>query len=297
MQTAYTPTFRHVTTTSSAPLSAAAESAVDELCRTHLPLVHLEVRSISSRLPGHVHLDDLVSAGMAALVAAARSFDEEYGVPFGRFAARRIRGALLDELRAADWATRSLRSRVRTRDTVHDSLAARFGRTPTAAEMAHEMGIELRELERLESDLHHSVVLRLDHISADSSTEGLLPSSSETPESVIVERERQAYLRDAVETLPERLRTVVLGCFFDDRPMRELAEELGVTESRISQMRTEALALLRDGMNSQFAPELVRDIGRGGVVTRRREAYYAMIAGRTSYRSRLSTPTSMEHSA
>ena len=75
---------------------------IDELCRAHMPLVHFEVRSLGSRLPGHVFTDDLVSAGMAALVMAAKSFDASLGVPFGRYAVRRIRGALLDELRSAD---------------------------------------------------------------------------------------------------------------------------------------------------------------------------------------------------
>lgn len=265
----------------------------------HLPLVHFEVRAISSRLPGHVYTDDLVSAGMAALAMAARSFDASLGVPFGRYAVRRIRGALLDELRSADWATRSLRSKVRRRDAVHDALAASLGRRPTDGEVAAEMGVSVAELERLEADLHSSVVLRLDVITDVSAGGGgvdaLLPSTSATPEATLVARERQAYLRDAIEALPERLQVVVRGCFFEDRPMRELAGELGVTESRISQMRAEALKLLRDGMNSQLAPELVSaPENAGGAVARRKAAYYAQIAARSSYRDRLTMPTATE---
>lgn len=271
---------------------------VDELCRAHVPLVHFEVRSISSRLPAHVFTDDLVSAGMAALVMAARSFDASLGVPFGRYAVRRIRGALLDELRSADWATRSLRSKVRRRDVVHDELAARLGRRPSVAEVAAQMGVSVAELERVDADLHGSVVLRLDVItdsSAGGGVDALLPSSSATPESVLVARERQAYLRDAVEALPERLAAVVRGCFFEDRPMRELADELGVTESRISQMRAEALRLLRDGLNSQLAPELVEaPANAGGAVARRKAAYYAQIAARSSYKDRLTLPEGMD---
>ncbi len=120
-------------------------------------------------------------------------------------------------------------------------------------------------------------------------------------------RERQAYLRDAIEALPQRLATVVRGCFFEDRPMRELADELGVTESRISQMRAEALRLLRDGMNSQLDPEMLpggagvaAGVGGGaptGAVARRKAAYYAQIAARSSYRDRLSMPTADEAAA
>ena len=269
----------------------SAVADVDELCRVHLPLVHFEVRAISSRLPAHVYTDDLVSAGMAALAMAARSFDASLGVPFGRYAVRRIRGALLDELRSADWATRSLRSKVRRRDAVHDGLAARLGRRPSDAEVAVEMGVSVAELERLDADLHASVVLRLDVITDSVGADAVLPSTSATPEAALVARERQAYLRDAIEVLPERLQVVVRGCFFEDRPMRELADVLGVTESRISQMRAEALKLLRDGLNSQLAPDLVEaPVNSGGAVARRKAAYYAAIAARSSFRDRLTRP-------
>jgi len=107
------------------PIIAAAPASapsVDELCRTHVALVHHEVRSISMRLPGHVHTDDLTSAGMSALFGAAGSFDPAHGVPFARYAARRIRGALLDELRSMDWASRSLRARARVTPALRSCL-------------------------------------------------------------------------------------------------------------------------------------------------------------------------------
>lgn len=252
-------------------------------------MVHFEVRAISARLPAHVYTDDLVSAGMAALVLAARSFDPTVGVPFGRYAVRRIRGALLDELRSADWATRSLRAKVRRRDAIHDELAAKLGRRPTDAETAKAMGVEVADLGRLELDRHSSVVLRLDVITDAVGADAVLPSTQDTPEAQMVVRERQAYLRDAVDALPDRLRGVIRGCFFEDRPMRELADERGVTESRISQMRSEALRMLRDGLNSQLDPTLVNEPeNAGGAVARRRAAYYAQIAARSSYRDRLS---------
>lgn len=274
---------------------APSKVDVDDLCRQHLPLVHFEVRAISSRLPGHVYTDDLISAGMAALAMAARSFDASLGVPFGRYAVRRIRGALLDELRSADWATRSLRAKVRKRDAVHDELAAQLGRRPSDTETAAAMGVEVAELERLDADLHSSVVLRLDVITDTVGADSVLPSTADTPEAALIARERQAYLRDAIEVLPERLQVVIRGCFFDDRPMRELADELGVTESRISQMRAEALKMLREGMNAQLDPAMIAEpANTGGAVARRKAAYYAQIATRSSYKDRLSMPTSTE---
>lgn len=279
---------------SSAQVPAA--TTVDELCRTHMALVDHEVRSISMRLPGHVNTDDLTSAGMSGLFGAATTFDPELGVPFARYAARRIRGALLDELRSADWATRSLRSRVRARDAAHEKLAAHLGRTPDADEVAKEMGLSRAELDRTEADLHQSVVLRFDHLGTENGVDAILPSTSETPEAVLLERERQSYLRDAVSSLPERLRAVVIGVFFEDRPMRELADELGVSESRISQLRTEALKLLRDGMNAQLSPELL-PVATAGVAAGRREAYYATIATRSTYHARLSMPMRAGHAS
>lgn len=265
---------------------------VDELCRVHLPLVHFEVRAISCRLPGHVYTDDLISAGMAALAMAARSFDPTLGVPFGRYAVRRIRGALLDELRSADWATRSLRAKVRKRDAIHDALAAELGRRPNDTETAAAMGITTSELERLDADLHSSVVLRLDVITDTTGADAILPATTATPEATLIARERTAYLRDAIDVLPQRLQTVIRGCFFDDRPMRELADELGVTESRISQMRAEALKLLREGMNAQLDPDqLPTPTNTTGAVARRKAAYYAQIATRTSYHDRLTQTT------
>lgn len=140
---------------------SAAVADVDDASRI-CPLVHFEVRAISSRLPAHVYTDDLVSAGMAALAMAARSFDASLGVPFGRCACV-VFAALPDELRSADWATCSLRSKVRRRDAVHDALAAGLGRRPSAAEGGGD-GALIAELAALDADLHSSVVLRLDVI-------------------------------------------------------------------------------------------------------------------------------------
>jgi RNA polymerase sigma factor FliA len=269
------------------PQPAQVSDPVEELCRTHLVLVQHEVRALSSRLPRHVHQDDLVSAGMAGLAAAASTFDPAHGVPFAGFAVRRIRGALLDELRSADWASRSVRSRVRARDVVADELSARLGRTPTAAELAGAMGVDPSELTSLELDVHRSVVLSVESLAPDGAPDSLLPVSASTPEQLLVERERQSYLHDAVQALPDRLRAVVVGYFLEERPMKDIADELGVTESRVSQLRGEALRLLKDGMNAQLAPELVSEPD-GNVVARRREAYYAAVASRSTYHARLS---------
>ncbi|WP_082553472.1 sigma-70 family RNA polymerase sigma factor [Phycicoccus sp. Root101] len=262
----------------------SASVDAERLCREHLAVVHYEVRSLSVRLPSHVTLDDLTSAGMAALAAAAQSFDPERGVPFGRYAARRIKGALLDELRSLDWASRSLRAKAREREAARDALSSSLRREPDDRELATHMGVSVDEVRELGRDLHQSVVLRLDAL-VDAGADSMLPRHSQTPEAVVVERERESYLDAAVESLPERLRVVIRATFFEDRPLKEVADELGVTESRISQIRTEALKMLKDGMNAHLDPDQLPAMDEG-LVARRRAAYYAEIAGRASHRQR-----------
>src|SRR5436190_18377338 len=114
----------------------------EQLVREHLPLVHYAVSEMAAKVPRHVSRDDLVSAGMAGLAQAARSFDPDRGISFDRCASTRIRGALLDELRDRDWASRSVRSKARKVANATDDLTAQFGRTPTSNEVAEHLGME-----------------------------------------------------------------------------------------------------------------------------------------------------------
>jgi RNA polymerase sigma factor for flagellar operon FliA len=265
--------------------------SVEDLVRSHLPLVGHLVREMLGRLPAHVSREDLVSAGMAALAGAAKAYDPERGTPFGSFATARIRGGLLDELRGLDWASRSVRSRARRVDTAHQQLTATLGRTPTTAELAEALGVGVDEIQSIDDDVQRAVVLSLQGFAAGTA-EDMVPERTAGPEQLILHRERIGYLHHAIDALPERLRLVVSAYFFDERPMTEIATELGVTESRVSQLRAEALTLLRDGLNAHLEPDLVDNPDRpGGCVARRREAYYAAIATRGDLRARLDLTT------
>ncbi|GAA1814624.1 FliA/WhiG family RNA polymerase sigma factor [Planosporangium flavigriseum] len=273
------------------PAAAASSNSIEDLVRSHLPLVGHLVREMLGRLPAHVSREDLVSAGMAALATAAKAYDPERGTPFGSFATARIRGALLDELRGLDWASRSVRSRARRIDTAAQELTATLGRTPTTAELAESLGVGVGEIQATDDDVQRAVVLSLQGFAAGTA-EDMVPERDAGPEDLILHRERIGYLHHAIEALPERLRLVVQGYFFDERPMTEIAAELGVTESRVSQLRAEALVLLRDGLNANLDPDLVPDADRpGGCVARRREAYYSAIAARGDLRTRLEMTT------
>ncbi len=220
----------------------------DELITSHMPLVGHIVRETMGRVPSHVSRDDLTSAGLTALVLAARAFDGERGVPFDRYAATRVRGALLDELRSVDWASRSVRRRARDLTETRSQLANVLGRTPTTVEVAQAAGMTEAEVAANDDDVSRAQVLSL-HGSTTTPIDELVPTRAPSPEQLVERAERLTYLREAIEELPERLRVVVQDYFFAERPMADIAAELGVTDSRISQMRAEALALLRDALN------------------------------------------------
>jgi RNA polymerase sigma factor FliA len=271
--------------------SAEANTAADveELVRTHLPLVGHIVRETLARVPSYVSRDDLVSAGMYALVLSARAFDAERGVPFGRFAAIRIRGALTDELRSMDWASRAVRGRARTIETVRNELAATLGRSATPEEVAHTAGLSRSEVDSADADVQRASVLSLQSLDTEDGA-GLLPSPNSTPETTIMLREQIGYLRDAIAELPDRLRTVVEEYFFEQRKMADIAADFGVTESRVSQMRAEALKLLRAAVKGMDEPLPV------ATETPRRQAaaqasYCAAVAARSSLTDRLAQTT------
>jgi hypothetical protein len=134
---------------------------------------------------------------------------------------------------------------------------------------------------RLPAHVHHDDLL-------SAAADDLLPRGDHGPDQLLVDRERRAYLTDAVLALLERLRAVVIGHFYEERPMLEIAAELGVTESRVSQLRAEALILLRDGLNAHLDPDTHPPAPRpDGRVAKRRAAYHAAIAACSDYRARL----------
>ena len=221
---------------------------------------------------------------------AAQGFDAERGVPFARYAATRIRGAILDELRSIDWASRSVRRRARELDETRSRLASALGRVPTDAEVASALGMTLDEIAANDDDIARAQVLSLDG-SQDNPYAESLASNAPSPEQMVEHRERLTYMVEAVAELPERLRVVVQEYFLAERPMAEIAETLGVTESRVSQMRAEALVLLKDAINAQLEPELVAAPARpDGCAARRREAYFAAVAARHAAGARQARP-------
>lgn len=250
------------------------------LVEEHIAIIGYHVNEVLSRVPAHVSRADLSSAGALALVRASRSFDGSKGVPFARYAALRIRGALLDELRSMDWVPRGARRKAREATDTTERLAGQLGRTPTRLEVAQAMGISLSELDAARADGDTRV---LSSDAFDGAVADMVVEPGTGPLDAIVGAERIEYLRAGVDCLPEKLQYVIEQLFFCDRPVVELAEEMGVTRSRISQLRSEALSLLKDGLDANLDKDAVPHVDpTEGVAERRRKAYYAAIASRTA---------------
>jgi RNA polymerase sigma factor for flagellar operon FliA len=272
--------------------ASTGATAVDRIAAVeeYLPLVRHVVFQVAVHFPRHVDREELARAGTLGLVEAAQRYDESRGVPFQRFAAQRIRGAILDAVRSADWAPRSVRNLARTLEQTSSRLLSDLGRAPTFDEVAAAMSTTPEELARLQNRIHRSVVLALDHhvIDADEeSTLGELLTDVVTPEpgEELEARELLGYVRDAVRLLPERHRLIVIGYFLEGRTSADLARFLGVTESRISQLRSEALDILRNGIEAQYDAVPASGTSR---VAARRASFAAALADERGWRERLS---------
>jgi len=264
------------------------------LIEDHLPLVKHVVLQVAGHFPRHVDRQELARAGSLGLVEAAQRYDADRGVPFDRFAARRIRGAILDAVRAVDWAPRSVRALGRALETAEQDLANVNGAAPTNVEVAEALGMSASDLAAVRDRVFRSVVLALEHAVTGAGDDGenlslgevLADRTAAEPSEDLESRELLGYLRDAVELLPDRHRVVIVGYFLDGRTSAELAGLLDVTESRISQVRSEALAMLRDGIEAQYAPPPVVVAGAGRS-DRRRATYASAIGEASAWRERL----------
>lgn len=254
----------------------------DALIEKNLPLVGYQVAELLRRVPSFVQREDLASAGSLALVQAANSYNPETGVPFHRFAIYRIRGAMLDELRAMDWATRGARSRTKQLEEMTAELTAAQGRAPTREELARALGVEVEQIESAQLDATRRVVSIDVTFGEDDARAVEIIDEGLTPEDSLLTDERLVYLQAAVKALPKRLRYVVEQVFFENRQISEVADSLGVTQSRVSQLRTEALAMMRDGMEHHLdsvpPPAETKSVKKVSIIEKRRQSYLRKLA-------------------
>lgn len=232
--------------------SDAAAGERDMLLMEHLPTVRYIARRIHERLPQHVDLDDLVSAGVVGLIDAFSKFDQSKKVQFKSYAQFRIRGAILDSLRTLDWSPRELRRKGRAVEEAIRSLTQSLRRAPTEQEIAAELKLSLAEYQQLLGDLKGLEIGSL-HIerSEDSGDEELayVPGSpEEDPLFRCLKGEMKQRLADAIDELPEKERLVLTLYYYEELTMREIGLTLGVVESRVSQIHSSAVLRLRSAL-------------------------------------------------
>jgi RNA polymerase sigma factor FliA len=224
----------------------------DRLILTYAPLVKYVAGRLGSSLPAHVDEGDLVSYGLLGLIGAIERYDPDRDIKFETYAIARIRGAIIDELRALDWVPRSVRSRARQIERAIGELEAKLGRAPTDEEIAAKVGVTVDELDTSLTDISRSSIAALDElwsVSGDGDQVSLLDTLEDDtiaqPAEVLDETETREALADAIARLPEREKLVVTLYYYEELTLREIGEVLGVTESRVSQLHTKAILRLK----------------------------------------------------
>lgn len=227
----------------------------DRLVLHYAPLVKYVAGRVGVGLPAHVEASDLVQCGIFGLVDAIEKFEPERGLKFETYAMQRIRGAILDELRAQDWVPRSIRGKARDAERVIERLAGQLQRTPTDAELAAELRVNVGELRELYGQLQLTNVLALDEMVGGERTtalaETLADHTAVDPVTSLVDRDTRKQLADAIAKLAERDRVVVTLYYFENLTLAEIGKVLEVTESRVCQLHTRAVLRLRNLMQAQ----------------------------------------------
>lgn len=247
----------------------------DKIVLENLPLVGYLVSEVASRM-SDLSREDLASAGTIALISCAESYDASTGVPFGAFARKRIIGAFADEMRSNDWATRTARRRIKETSAVRETLTATLGRNPSVAEMAETLGVDSKDVSLALSDAARSVAV-LDEAIADT-----IVAASSSPEESLLMAEQSHFVHECIQTLPEKMRHIITSVYFEDRSVKDLAEELGSTHSAVSQQRTEAIKMLRAAMTTHYSTSVGGpDDSKTRASEPRRAAYLSSVAERT----------------
>ena len=231
--------------------ATAADKRENQLIE-YLPLVKYIAGRIAIGLPKSVELDDLINAGVVGLIEAYNNFDPGKGVKFESYASMRIRGAILDELRAIDWAPRSTRAKSREMERAISSLENRLGRSPSEEEIAETLDVSLDDLYRLLDDLSSTTLLSLDELTYGSDDDKPVPlvDTLKSPErsdalSDLERGEMRGLLVDAIEYLSDQERLVIALYYYEELTLKEIGQVMELSESRVSQIHTKAVLSLR----------------------------------------------------
>lgn len=219
----------------------------ETLIMTHLSKVKYIADRIAAKLPSSVERDDLYSAGVVGLIDAVERFDPSRGVAFTTFAEMRVRGAILDNLRSLDWASRTVRRRAREVQNAYGQIEKLKGAPATEEEVAMHLRMSLKDLQGILREISGLNITDLDEQDEKTglSLMDTIYDTGASPFEVYEESERRQRLAVAIDKLPERERQVIALYYVDELNMKEIGAVLGITESRVSQLRTQAVVRLR----------------------------------------------------
>lgn len=234
------------------------QKARDRLVVAYSPLVKYVAGRMGAGLPAHVDEADLISYGLGGLIAAIERFDLSREIRFETYAITRIKGAILDELRALDWVPRSVRARARQIERANVKLEAKLQRVPTEEELADELEMSVEDFRAALLQIANSSIRALDELWSPSDSGGdsmslldtLSDSNAPNPERIVEQNELRDRIAEALERLPEREKLVIALYYYENLTLREIGEVLRVTESRVSQLHTKAVLGLRSHLNA-----------------------------------------------
>jgi len=237
----------------------ASQVAREQLIVHYAPLVKYVASRVATGLPANVEQADLVSYGIFGLIDALEKFDRSREIKFETYAIPRIRGAIIDELRSLDWVPRSVRFKAREVDKAYTELEAKLKHAPSDAEVAKHLGVSLPELQEIVTQLSFVTVTALEEVVSTGADRGESLSLLDTladmaaidPSSGIEGNETRAMLSAAINSLSEREKIVITLYYFEGLTLAEIGEVLGVTESRVCQIHTKAVGLLRNNLKEQ----------------------------------------------
>lgn len=224
----------------------------DQLLTMNLSLVHHVARQLVRNVRQDVDFDEVISAGTIGLIHAVESFDPSRGLAFSTYAAPRIRGAILDDLRRRDHVPRSVRRKQRELNKARDALAGRLDRQPSDQEIADELGVDVQKVWRWQEEAEYASHVSMDEPAERPKGRGATPSETMADPNATTNAEAQVnhlqeveVLREGILALKEQERLVLSLYYFEELKLHEIASILGVTESRVSQIRSKAIANLR----------------------------------------------------
>lgn len=225
----------------------------DKLVMDHVGLVKALANRLAHRLPSQVEVSELISVGVLGLIDAAGRFRPGLGVPFDAFARRRIHGAMLDMLRDMDWASRSVRKQRRDLDAAIERLRLELGREPEGGEVAEVLGVSEGQYDRMLDQLRSAELASIRQAGTTEDGQSLIEvvvDAADGPHQLLERRELRAILAAAIRDLPERERHIIAHYFEEELTLAEIGKVIGVGESRVSQLRTQAIARLRSSMQA-----------------------------------------------